>query len=113
MHKVIQTQIKVICGPIELAGIIKTEVLRIQMVQIGARLDKGSLRLAHLFAIDRQEAMDKYLIRRLDSSHLQHRRPEEAVETHDIFADEVIEFRLRIVPPGVNLLLMVCTPLLK
>ena len=53
-------------------------------------VDNVSSRLAHFFAIGKQPATNGPALRRLDAGRHQHCRPIHAMETNDVFADEVV-----------------------
>ena len=58
-----------------------------EMVDQLERVDAGEVRLRHLLAADREEAVGPHLRRRLDAGGHQHRRPVDGVEAEDVLAD--------------------------
>src|SRR4029079_14325993 len=58
----------------------RDEVLRVEEVPAG---------LAHLFALDRHEAVDPDLAREIDPRAHEHRGPDDRVESSDVLADHV------------------------
>ncbi len=63
-------------------------------IEVGAGLDEGAARLAHLVAVHRQVAVDVQARRRAVPGAPQHRRPEQTVEVDDVLAEKVVQFRL-------------------
>ena len=69
------------------------------MIQPGAGLNKGTARLGHLGAVDRHVAVNEQVGRFAEAAAFQHRRPEQAVEVNDVFADKVVQLGGRVFLP--------------
>src|SRR3954453_21919066 len=74
------------------------------MLEICRRHDEGSLRLDHLLAADCEEAMDVHPVRQAEAGRLEHAWPKERVKVCNVFADEMVNLRLRRLPPIFELL---------
>ena len=57
--------------------------------------------------------MDVDFLRQAEASDLKHGRPKERVKVNDVLANEVMNFGIRVSPPGVKRFTMAITPLLR
>src|SRR5262249_43259309 len=88
---------------IELGRIVVPEVLGVQVLQVGGRVDEGAAGLRHLLAVDGQEAVHGQLRGGAEAGAHQGRRPEEGVKVGDVLADDVDDVGLVLAaPPGVE-----------
>ena len=69
------------------------------MLQIGCRLDLRSLGLGHFLAIDGEEPMDVYKLRKGKAGGLKNTGPKQRMKVRDVFADEVVDLGLVALPP--------------
>src|SRR3546814_9175682 len=90
IREVDEVEIEIVDAAAELGGEVIAQVFRIQMIEIAARLDESAAALAHLGAVDRQIAVDVQRGWRAESRTVQHCRPEQTVEIHDVPADGVV-----------------------
>src|SRR5690606_28378901 len=97
--EVFQVQVQVIHAIAELGGKVIAQVLRIQVIQVGAGLDEGAAGFGHLLAVDGDKAMGVDGGRRAKAGAVQHGRPEQGVEINDVLADEVVELGLGVGVP--------------
>src|SRR5690606_9330810 len=54
LHEVLEVQVEVVDAATELGCVVVAQVFRVQVIQVGARLDEGAARLGHLLAVDGQ-----------------------------------------------------------
>ena len=91
LYEVFQVQVQVIDATAQLGGVVVAQVFRRQVVQVGARLDKGATGLGHFLAVDGQVAVHCDAGRLAVARAFEHRRPEQGVEVDDVLADEVVQ----------------------
>ena len=91
-HEVFKIEVDVFHRAVELGGVVVAQVFGVlDVVDIAARGDEGAARLAHLLAVDGEEAVREQFGRRAEAGVLQHGGPEQRVEIQDVLADEVVE----------------------
>ncbi len=91
LGEVLQVEVEIVHPVVELGGEVIAQVFRIEMVQVGARLDKGAPGLGHLGAVDGDEAVAVDRRGFTQPGAIQHGRPEQAVEVDDVLADKVVK----------------------
>ena len=96
--EVLEVEVDVIHAGAELGSEVVAQVLRVQVLEIGARLDEGAARLGHLLAVHGQEAVREDRGRGAEARAAQHGRPEQGVEVDDVLADEVVQLGLLSLP---------------
>ena len=89
--KLTETQVKIIHTATEAGRQVITQILWVQVIQVGISIDKSATGLGHLLAVDRHEAMSKHCCGRSVTGLFQHGWPEQRMEIDDIFANKVIE----------------------
>ena len=99
LHEVLEVQIEVVDATAELGRIVVAQILRVQVFEIGARLDESTARLGHLLPVHRQVTMHVHRGRLAEARAVQHGRPEQGVEVDDVLADEVIQLCARVLAP--------------
>ena len=97
--EVVQVEIDVADVGRKLGSEVVTQMLRIEVAQVGAGLDEGAGGLRHFLAVDGQEAMAPHRVRGPVSGTMQQGGPEQGVEVGDVLADEVIQFDLAVGGP--------------
>ncbi len=98
VDEVFEVEVHVVRRAVELAGVVEAQVVGGEVVEISPGADEGAFGLAHLLAVDGEEAVHEDLVGRLVAGTVEHRGPEEGVEAHDVFADEVVELGLGVLP---------------
>ena len=100
--EVVQAQVDVLHGVVELGGIVVAQPLRIEpLLEIALGGDESAARLGHLLPVHRQEAVGEDPGGGTVARVVQHGRPEQGVEVEDVLADEVVQLRVR-APLGVG-----------
>ncbi len=89
--EILEVEVDIVDTRAEFGGEVVAQVLRIQMVEIGSRHDKGAARLGHLLTIHGQETMTVDGAGFAVSGAMQHRRPEQRVEAGNVLADKVVQ----------------------
>src|SRR6266566_2269584 len=98
--EIVEAEVKVLHCPIRLRGKVIAQPLWIQpKLEIALSVDEGAARFRHLLAVDGKEAVDCKPRGRAVAGVLEHRRPEQSMEIENVFADEVVQFGLRIFVP--------------
>ena len=97
LHKVLKVEVEVLDAAAQLAGIVVTQVFRVQVFQVGACLDEGAAGLGHFLPVNGQVTMHIDAGRLAKACAMQHGRPEQGVEVDDVLADEMVQFS-----PGVG-----------
>ena len=110
LDEVGQVHVHVVRRRPELCRVVVPERLGRQMVEIRPRVDERALRLRHLLAVHREEAVHEDLVGLLEPRDVEHPRPEQAVEADDVLADEVVALGLRVLPPVLELLAVPLAP---
>ena len=98
-REVFQIEINVIDSRSKLRRVVVAQVAGVQVVQIGAGIDECAARLRHLLAVHGEKAVREYAGWLAIPGALQYRRPEQRVEIHDVFADEVIDLCIAVNVP--------------
>ena len=98
-REVVEVQIDVVDTRTQLGGEVITQVLGIEMLEVGARLDEGATRLRHLGAVDREETVCVDTARFAETRTMQHRRPEQRMEIDDVLANEMVQLGGRVGVP--------------
>ena len=98
LREVVEVEVDVVRGVVDLAGVVVAQERGVEVVQVGARGDERPAALAHLLAVHGEEAVDEHLARPLVAGGVEHRGPEEAVEADDVLADEVVALRGGVAP---------------
>lgn len=94
LDEVREIEVHIIRRAAELRRVVVAQGLRRQVVEVRARVHERALRLRHLLAVHREEAMHEDLVRALEARRVQHPRPEQAVETDDVLADEMVQLNV-------------------
>ncbi|MNZ64769.1 hypothetical protein D3C78_829430 [compost metagenome] len=103
LHEVLEVQVEVVDAAAELGRIVVAQVLRAQVVEVGARLDEGAAGLGHLLPVHRQVAVHVQRGGLAVAGAFEHGGPEQGVEVDDVLADEVVQLGLGVlVPEGVE-----------
>ena len=103
LHEVLEIEVVVIDGAVELGGEVVAQVRRIQVLKVGRGLDEGAFGLGHLGPFHGQEAVGMDPGRFAEARGLKHGGPEQRVEIDDVLADEVMQFGAGVgVPEGVE-----------
>ena len=91
LGEVFQIQVEIIHPAGEFGGEVVAQVLRAQVVQIGAGLDEGAAGLGHFGAVhgDKAVAVDGGGF--AQPGAVQHGGPEQAMEVDDVLADEMVQ----------------------
>ena len=89
--KVVQVYFYVVPIVAELGGVVIAQVLWIQMLKIGAGVNKQPATLRHFAAGDRDKAVGMDFCRRTVPSGIKHGRPEQTVKVDDVFANEMVQ----------------------
>ena len=97
--EVLEIQVHVVDGAVELAGVVEAECLGGEVLEVGGGGDEGAFALGHLRAVDHEEAVDEDLGGGAPAGGLELGGPEEAVEADDVLADEVVDLGLGVLPP--------------
>ena len=71
------------------------------MLQISCRLNECATRLRHFFTVYRDITMHENIAWFAEIRPFQHRRPEQAMEIHNIFTDKMIQLGGRILIPKI------------
>ena len=91
LHEVLKVEVEVVDAAAQLAGVVVAQVFRVQVVQVGARLDKGAAGFRHLLAVDGQVAVDVDRGWLAVAGAFEHGGPEQGVEVDDVLTDEVVQ----------------------
>ena len=91
-HKVIRVEVNVFIARRELGRQVVAQPLGVHaQAQVLERVQAGAAAFAHLLAVvHRQKAVYEHLVRRFAATEMQHRRPEQGVESDDVFANKVV-----------------------
>ena len=106
-----EVEVDVVQARTEFAGVIVSQVGRIQMLEVLARPYLRPLALGHFFAIDGEKAMDVNEGREGVASRFEDTRPEEGVEVGDVLADEMMDLGVGTLPPVLELFAVAFAPL--
>ena len=99
LHEVLEVQVEVLDAAAELGRVVVAQVFRVQVVEVGARLDEGAARLGHLLAVHGQVAVHVQRGRLAVAGAFEHGRPEQRVEVDDVLADEVVQLGAGVLAP--------------
>ena len=85
--------------PVQLRRVVVPQILGVEVLEVRRRFDERAPPFRHLLAIDGEKTVHMNPFRNRVPRRLQHARPEERVEVHDVLADEVVDLAIVALPP--------------
>ena len=101
LHEIRQVDVHVVHSRRDFRGEVVAQVFGIQMVQISGGVDERAAGFRHLLAVHGDVAVRVNAGGRAEARVREHRRPEQAMEVHDVLADEVMHFGIALRVPKV------------
>ena len=90
LAEIIQVEIDVVHAAAGLGGEVIAQVLRVQVLQVGACVDEGAPGFGHFLAVGGEETVHEHVAGQAVAAAVQQGRPEQGMEVHDVLADEVV-----------------------
>ena len=88
--EVFQVEVDIFHRTGEFGGVVVAQVLRIEVVQVTAGIDKGAAGFGHFLAVNGNKTVHTDFCRRAELGAAEHGGPEQGVEVDNILADKVV-----------------------